>query len=127
MRSTAVALVIVVALSMALCAFSYFSIRNAVSSMDDLRVRALEQVDAGEIPAARETLVNMANKLQSSRALLEVLSSHDVINDAMRELVDAQICLEFGDEVEFRRALAQLGQTLERLNALEEVSLSNLY
>jgi hypothetical protein len=127
MRSTTVALVIVVALALALCMFSYVSIRRAVTAMDDLRLDALSQVEQGELTAARESLVAIALEIERVRPMMEILASHDALHEVMRELADAQICLESGELIEFQRAATQLGHMFKYILDLEEPSLANLF
>ncbi len=127
MRSTTIAMIIVVALSMALCTLSLLSVRRAVGEMDILRVRAGEQARAGDLIAAEESLVAIANRLQKARATLEILTSHDDLHEVMLQIADARVCLEFEEMSEFQRTLALMGETLSHIRDMEEPTLANLY
>ncbi|NLF28672.1 MAG: DUF4363 family protein [Clostridiales bacterium] len=127
MRATAIALVVVLALSLALCALSLVTVRKAVREMDDLRVEAEEFARAGDGELAMERLVRIANRMEDARPFLEMLTSHEDLHDAVKQVVDAQVYLEFGALTETCRALSQLGEILNHIRETEEITLANLW
>ena len=127
MRTTFIALVIVVLVALGLCAFAQVHICSVVEEMDLLRVRAAEMARAGDGAAAMGCLTAFANRWEDARPALEMLTSHDSLHEVYCELVDAQACLENGDIDDCFRALAQLGEALHHIREMEAVSLSNLY
>ena len=123
MRTTLIALIIVVLAAVSLCAFSQARVCGVVEEMDILRVEAETRARAGDNTGAAECLTRLASRWQEERAAMEMLTSHDVYS----ELVDARVCLESGDFDDCYRALAQLGEALHHIREMEAVSLSNLY
>ncbi len=127
MRSTLIALIVVVALAVALCAVSPAQVRNVTEERDILRVQAAELARTGDNMGAMECLTSFASRWQSATPLLEMLTSHDDLHEVAAQLVDAQVCLENGDLDDCFRALAQLGEALRHIQDMEALTLSNLY
>lgn len=127
MRSTRIALVVVVLLAVGLCTFSYISIHQVTDAVDALRIEVQTLVQEGDNTGAMEKLVEIANRWEESMPILEILTSHDVLHEAIKELVDAQVCLENGDIDDCLRSLAQLGEVFNHVRDMEEISLTNLY
>lgn len=127
MRSTLIALIVVVALAVALCALSQAQVRNVTEEMDILRVQAAELARTGDNMGAMECLTSFASCWQSATPLLEMLTSHNDLHEVAAQLVDAQVCLENGDLDDCFRALAQLGEALRHIQDMEALTLSNLY
>ena len=119
MRTTLIALIVVVLAAVALCAFA--------QARDLLRVEAETRARAGDDMGAAECLTRLATRWQEERAAMEMLTSHDSLHEVYSELVDARVCLESGDFDDCYRALAQLGEALHHIREMEAVSLSNLY
>ena len=127
MRTTLIALIIVVLAAVSLCAFSQARVCGVVEEMDLLRVEAETRARAGDDTGAAECLTRLASRWQEERAAMEMLTSHDSLHEVYSELVDARVCLESGDYDDCYRALAQLGEALHHIREMEAVSLSNLY
>ena len=127
MRSTLIALIVVVAVAISLCALSQAQVRVVTEEMDLLRVEAAELARAGDNMGAMECLTRFASRWQSVTPLLEMLTSHDDLHEVASELVDAQVCLENGDLDDCFRSLAQLGEALRHIQDMEALTLSNLY
>ena len=127
MRTTLIALIIVVLAAVSLCAFSQARVCGVVEEMDILRVEAETRARAGVDTGAAECLTRLASRWQEERAAMEMLTSHDSLHEVYSELVDARVCLESGDFDDCYRALAQLGEALHHIREMEAVSLSNLY
>ena len=127
MRTTLIALIIVVLAAVSLCAFSQARVCGVVEEMDILRVEAETRARAGDDTGAAECLTRLASRWQEERAAMEMLTSHDSLHEVYSELVDARVCLDSGDFDDCYRALAQLGEALHHIREMEAVSLSNLY
>lgn len=127
MRTTLIALLIVVAAAIALCAFAQSRVCGLVEEMDELRLLAERELRAGNEAAAMEYLATFAARWEKSRPAMEMLTSHDDLHEVYADVVDARVCLERGDRDDCFRALAQLGEALHHIGEMEAVSLSNLY
>ena len=127
MRSTLIALIVVVVVAVALCALSQAQVYNVTEEMDLLRVEAAELARAGDNMGAMESLTRLASRWKSATPLLEMLTSHDDLHEVASELVDAQVCLENGDLDDCFRSLAQLGEALHHIQDMEALTFSNLY
>ena len=127
MRTTLIALIVVVLAAVALCAFAQARVCAVVEEMDLLRVEAETRARAGDDTGAAECLTRLAGRWQEERAAMEMLTSHDDLHEVAAQLVDAQVCLENGDMDDCLRALAQLGEALRHIEDMEALTLSNLY
>ena len=118
MRTTLIALIVVVLAAVGLCAFAQTHICAVVEEMDLLRVEAETRARAGDDAGAAERLTRLADRWQEERAAMEMLTSHDSLHEVYSELVDARVCLESGDYDDCYRALAQLGEALHHIREM---------
>jgi hypothetical protein len=126
MRTTLIAMCVVLCVSLVLCFYSMRVQMTALDALDDMRASVLEAVHAGDVQKAEEELVVLANSFREYAQTLELLTSHDDIHDAYSHLVDVRISLECEDLDDAYQALAQLGEALGHLREHEEFTLANL-
>lgn len=127
MRKTAITLGVVLLVSMMICTASLLTVQKSMDHIDDLRVKSYQQAASGDAKGAMETLVTIASHWEKALPLLEVLSSHDDMHDVSKAIIDAQICLEFGEMDDCCRTLRLMGETLEHIRNMEAMRMSNLY
>ena len=77
MRTTLIALLIVVAAAIALCAFAQARVCGMVEEMDELRLLAEEELRAGNEAAAMERLATFAARWEGSCLLYTSPSPRD--------------------------------------------------
>ena len=117
----------VFALAMGLCTLSKVSVTRVSDHARHLRTRAIEQVDAGDVSAAEETLAELAEYLKENGGWLEMLCAHDDLAEIKEQLIDARTSLEFDDRDDFYQAISRFGERLEHIADIERMKLSNLY
>ena len=118
---------VVLIFALAICLFSRIVVENAVEDARSMRTQAIEHMDKGEIQAAEETLVNLAQYLKDKQSLLEVCCEHDDLHDIKQQLIDAQASIEFGSKEDFYQAIYLFGEGIEHIADVEEIRFSNFY
>ena len=127
MRRTRILTLCVLACALAVCALSLTALNATVDEAERLRglaVRAAQEEKSGE---ARSLVAALAAHWEGAAALMEVLASHDALNEVGAAIADAQICLERGDDDEFLRAMSAVRLRLKRLKDEQALRLANLY
>ncbi len=127
MRGTFIAMCTVLVCSLALCLFSLFFQHRSLETMDNLRMEAIELVDAKDKDGAIEKTVELANLFKEKLKIIELLASHNDLHDAYLHIVAAQVSLELGDLDDTYQELALLGETLGHLQNHEAFTIENLY
>ena len=88
MRTTLIALLIVVAAAIALCAFAQARVCGLVEEMDELRLLAEEELRAGNEAAAMERLATFAARWEEARPAMEMLTEDSDYLAVRRETLD---------------------------------------
>ena len=125
MRTTLIALLIVVAAAIALCAFAQARVCGLVEEMDELRFWRKRSC----APETRRPPWNALPPLPRAgrkRARPWRCSPPDHLHEVYADVVDARVCLEQGDYDDCYRALAQLGEALRHIGEMEAVSFQPL-
>ena len=118
---------IVLALSVALCAAGTLAVGRAVGRAEDLRLSAERAARLGDTRGALAHMQLLESGWREDGRWLELVTSHDALSDVRGGVADALLCLEAGDRTEFLRASAVVAAALERLRATEAVRLMNLF
>ncbi len=127
MKRMSIVTAAVLLFSLAICIFSHTVIKNVVEGARHMRTKAIEYMERGEIQAAEETLVNLAQHLKDRQDLLEILCEHDDLHEIKGQLIDAQASIEFGSREDFYQAIYRFGERIEHIADIEKLRLSNLY
>lgn len=113
--------------SMALCLISARNIDRVVDRALQLRMEAIEAMDAGDVQLAEQTMVQLASYLKDNQDWLEMLCEHEDLHDLKAEIIDAQASIEFGSEEDFYLAIYRFGEQMEHISESERLTLTNLY
>lgn len=127
MRRMALITAVSLAFSLAVCIFSHFFIENTVRDARHMRTSAIEYMDAGDIQAAEETMVQLAQHLKSRQPFLEILCEHEDLHQIKEQLIDAQASIEFGSKEDFYQAIYRFGERIEHIADVEKMRFSNFY
>lgn len=127
MKRMAVITAAVLLFALAACLFSHIVIKNMVEDARHMRTQAIEYMDAGEIQAAEETLVQLAQRLKDKQPLLEIFCEHEDLHEIKEQLIDAQASIEFGSSEDFYQSIYRFGERIEHIADIEEIRLSNFY
>ena len=126
MRTVFVSMCIVLILSLTLCMFSMSIQLHAINELSILCEKAASAVEDRDSELAARSISHLSEKYDSHAEVLEYFASHDDLHEVYSHLIDARICLEFGDLDDVSQALAQLSETLGHIRAHERFSLKNL-
>lgn len=127
MKQRLLLVIVMTAFSLALCLFSLFYVRGAMTELAALRLTLEEQADAGRTDEAQATIARMLNELETHGRWLEVLAPHDDLHEMRMQLTEAGTCLSIGDDDGYREAIRLFNELLEHLKTHEEPSLSNIF
>lgn len=127
MRMTCIGSAVAGALALILCLISLFSVTAAIGEVERLRSETVSLVEGGDLPAAKEKLVQLANRWNECTRYLELIAAHDDMHEVAAAIRDARVCLEMTDLDDLLRALEQVGTALEHIVNVQQVSWRNLY
>lgn len=126
MRSTLIALLVVVALAAGVCACARAHVLRSTDELEDMRAAAAERLRVDDARGALQAIAALERRWAEVVPSLEIFASHDALHEVACELSDARVCLEAGDVDDCLRSLVRLGGALEHIRAAEEISLANL-
>lgn len=127
MRRMAVITASALLFSLAVCIFSRFFIKSIVEDARHMRTQAIGYMDAGEIQAAEETMVQLAQHLKDKQFFLEILCEHEDLHEIKEQLIDAQASIEFGSKEDFFQSIYRFGERIEHIADVESLRFSNFY
>lgn len=127
MRMTLIVSLAVGIAALAVCLASLVGVLNVAGEAERLRLAVLDQVLAGEMPLARESLTRLGMHWERHTRLLEMISSHDDMHEVTSHILDARVCMDVQDTDDLVRVLEQLGAALEHVRSVQLVNFSNLY
>jgi len=114
------------AVSLSVCTLSMVHVNRATEHCRRLRSQAILAMDAGDVQRAEETLVQLADYLDTNSLWMQIVCDHGDLHAIKGEIIDAQVSIEFGIEDDFYQAISRFGEGLEHIAELEKFSLSNI-
>lgn len=90
-------------------------------------VEVFAQMEKGNITAAREGLVALANLWDEKATMLELLCAHDDLHEVKERIIEAEICISYTDMEDFYANVSLIGEALEHIRDGEALRLTNLY
>ena len=126
MRSTVIAMIVVAILSAAICVFAIVMIDQTVTEVDAMRLKVLEKAENDDIEGAHEQLAQLAEMWSRRANWLEILTSHEDLQQVSELIIEANANYEVGDTDDFLRSIALLGFAIEHIYAEEQFKLSNI-
>ena len=127
MKRTLIAMLAVLAASLALCWASMRLLDDAVDAAQALRSQAILAEEEARSGEAKTLLLRLVQHWTEHAPLLEMVASHDVLSEVWTAVCEAQVCLECGDRDDFLRLMSNLDGVLERIREAEALRWSNLY
>lgn len=117
----------VLAACMILCIWSLITLNGILNEAHAYTVEVFAQMEQGNITAAREGLVALANLWTEKETLLEVLCAHDDLHEVKERIIEAEICISYTDMEDFYVNVSLIGEALEHIKDGEALKLTNLY
>ena len=126
MRAVLISMCVVLILSLTLCIFSMSIQLRAIEKLSDLCKKAAIAVESRDKALAATRISALTEEYHRHMEILEYFASHDDLHEVYSHLIDARVCLQFGDLDDVSQALAQLSETLGHIREHESFSLKNL-
>ena len=117
----------VFALCIALCTWSLTALNGILNEAHWYTVEVFAQMEQGNVTAAREGLVALANLWDEKETLLELLCAHDDLHEVKERIIEAEICISYTDMEDFYSNVSLIGEALEHIRDGEALRLTNLY
>lgn len=127
MKRLIVTTAIVLALSLGLCTWSLVTLNGILDEAHGYTVRVFTQMEKGDVTAAREGLVALANLWDERMTLMEILCAHDDLHEVKERIIQAEICISYTDMEDFYASVSLIGEAIEHIRDGEALRLTNLY
>lgn len=119
--------IIVFSLCIALCTWSLITLNGILDEAHAYTVEVFTQMEKGNVTAAREGLIALANLWDEKMTLLEVLCAHDDLHEVQERIIQAEICVSYTDMEDFYASVSLIGEALEHIRDGEALRMTNLY
>lgn len=126
MRATFICTLVALALCLSICFASLTAIDFATREMAARCEAAIAAAEADDLASAKALLDDAAAYWQDQRGVLEILASHEVLQDISDACTEAHTALKLTDTAHFAQTMALLLSTLEDLQAREHPFISNI-
>lgn len=127
MKRLTIATIAVFAASIALCTWSLITLNGILDEAHTYTVEVFTEMEKGNVVAAREGLVALANLWDENMTLLEVLCAHDDLHEVKERIIQAEICVSYTDMEDFYASISLIGEAIEHIRDGEALRLTNLY
>lgn len=117
----------VLAACLTLCMSSMITLNKILDEAHGYTVEVFVQMENGNITAAREGLVALANLWDEKMTLMEILCAHDDLHEVKERIIQAEICVSYTDMEDFYSSVALIGEAIEHIRDGEALRLTNLY
>lgn len=125
-RLTIVTIAVLIA-CIALCTWALVTLNGILDEAHEYTVEVFAQMEQGNVIAAREGLVALANLWDEKMTLLEVLCAHDDLHEVKERIIQAEICVSYTDMEDFYASISLIGEAIEHIREGEALRLTNLY
>ena len=127
MKRCLVSMLVVLALSMAVCLSSFLVMRHVAEEIEAMRMEILDLAEAGDMDGAAERITQMAEMWERHEPLLEAISPHETLHAVMELIIEADANFTVRDMDDFNRSMRLLGMALEHLYLEERLRLENIF
>ena len=111
----------------AVCTWALITLNGILDEAHEYTVEVFTQMENGNVIAAREGLVALANLWEEKMTLLEVLCAHDDLHEVKERIIEAEICISYTDMEDFYANVSLIGEAIEHIRDGEALRLTNLY
>ena len=127
MKRLTVITLCVLAACLGLCAWATVTLGGILDEAHAHTIRVFADMEAGDVTAAREGLVALANLWQEKTPLMETLCDHDDLHEVKERIIEAEISISYTDMEDFFAGVALIGEAIEHIREEEALRLTNLY
>ena len=111
----------------AVCTWALITLNGILDEAHEYTVQVFTEMEKGNVIAAREGLVALANLWDEKMTLLEVLCAHDDLHEVKERIIQAEICVSYTDMEDFFASISLIGEAIEHIRDGEALRLTNLY
>ena len=126
MKRRLISMLVVLALSLAVCLMSLLAICSAANEIEAMRTETLKLVEAGDLDRAGERIAQMAEAWKRHEPLLEAIAPHETLHAVTQLIVESDANLESRDLDDLNRSMKLLGLAIEHLYLDERFRLENI-
>ncbi len=119
--------VIVFTACIVLCTWSLIALNGILDEAHEYTVEVFAQMEQGNVTAAREGLIALANLWDERMTLMELICAHDDLHEVKERIIEAEICVSYTDMEDFYANVSLIGEALEHIREGEALRLTNLY
>jgi len=127
MKRLAITTAAVLTACMILCTWSLTALNGVLDEAHGYTVEVFVQMERGNITAAREGLVALANLWDEKETMLELLCAHDDLHEVKERIIEAEICISYTDMEDFYANVSLIGEAIEHIRDGEALRLTNIY
>lgn len=127
MKRLTITTVILFIVCLGACTWSLTTLNGILDEAHEYTVEVFTQMEMGNITAAREGLIALANLWDEKTTLMEILCAHDDLHEVKERIIQAEICISYTDMEDFYASVALIGEALEHIRDGEALRLTNLY
>ena len=127
MKRLTITTIAVLIAAVALCTWALIVLNGILDEAHEYTVDVFTQMEEGNITAAREGLVALANLWDEKMTLLEMLCAHDDLHEVKERIIQAEICIGYTDMEDFYASISLIGEAIEHIRDGEALRLTNLY
>lgn len=127
MKRLTIATAVVFIACIVVCSWALITLNGILDEAHEYTVEVFTQMERGNVTAAREGLVALANLWDEKQTLLEVLCAHDDLHEVKERIIQAEICVSYTDMEDFYASISLIGEAIEHIREGEALRLTNLY
>ena len=119
--------VIVLAAFLALCGAASARMTSVLDGAHALAVEISAGMERGDERFVRENLTALCRLWNEASRRMEAVCDAEALHRVEELLIQAKICMEYGDMEDFYTAAALAGEGIERIRDAQQLRWSNLY
>lgn len=127
MKRLMITMAVLLAGCLGICTWSLITLNGVLDEAHEYTVEVFTQMEMGNVIAAREGLVALANLWDEKSTMMELLCAHDDLHEVKERIIQAEICISYTDMEDFYSSVALIGEALEHIRDGEALRLTNLY
>ena len=127
MKQLSIATIGVLILCLSICLWALLTLDTILDEAHAYTVDVFAQMERGNVTAAREGLVALANLWDEKSKLMETLCAHDDLHEVKERIIEAEICISYTDMEDFYASVSLIGEAIEHIRDGEALRLTNLY
>ncbi|NLG24919.1 MAG: DUF4363 family protein [Clostridiales bacterium] len=126
MKAAIIGLCVALAFTIGVALAADAVVERVLPEADAMRIDVLELVEMDRHDEALDKLTQLAEFWMRNEQWLEVFIYHTAVHEIAQSIVESHLTLKLGENDDFQRAMASLGEAIEHMLKEEHLSLSNV-